>query len=145
MTIKHDAVVKELERLAKANGGLLEPEQVVEAARAKTSPLHSSFDWKDTEAAHKWRLHQARNLIRVTVEYLGPDEDASPSRVFVSLTPDRKEGGYRTMASVLSDAELRNQLMADALEDMKRFQLRYSALRELADVFAAMKKVGRGK
>lgn len=54
----------ELERMAKANGGRLTPEDVVAAAADPASPLHGAFDWDDAAAAAKWRIEQARELIR---------------------------------------------------------------------------------
>ncbi len=131
----------ELKRLAEEHGGVLTPKAVVDAARSETSPLHRSFDWDDTEAAEKWRLLQARNLIRVVVAYEPvADGKTLPCRVFVSLTPDREQehGGYRVTSSVMSDPDQRRQLLHDARADMKRFTLKYRQLEELADVFAAM-------
>jgi hypothetical protein len=62
--------------------------------------------------------------------------------VFVSLTPDRKDdgGGYRTLVSVLSKRELREQLLVDAGVDMERFRQKYAQLIELAEVIAAMRR-----
>jgi hypothetical protein len=142
--IRDPAIVAELERIATRNGGLLKPEKVVEAARREESPLHSHFDWNDTAAAQAWRIHQARNLIRVVVTFIG--EDKTAARVFVSLTPDRPEhNGYRAMTFVMGDEASRKQLLADALEELARFQQKYSALKELAGVFAAMRKLRKVK
>jgi hypothetical protein len=138
--ITNPEIVAELKRLAAANGGELQPRAIVEAARVDDSPLHRQFDWDDTEAAEKWRLHQARQLIRVIVAYEPVGDGKSvPCRVFVSLTPDREaESGYRLTASVLADPDQRRQLLADARADMKRFTAKYQALAELADVVKAM-------
>lgn len=132
-------IVAELKRIAAANGGELQPRAIVEAARSGDSPLHRQFDWDDTDAAEKWRLHQARQLIRVIVSYEPVGNGKSvPCRVFVSLTPDRDVGGYRLTATVLADPDQRRQLLADARADMKRFTAKYQALAELADVVKAM-------
>jgi len=141
--MKNPEVIAVLKRIAKRAGGILQPEQVVEAARPEDSPLHSSFTWDDTEAAQNYRIWQARVLIRTTVKYIDVAGTQTPVRVFVSLTPDREQesGGYRTTVSVLSDRELRAQMMADALDELRRFELKYSQLKELAEVFAASKKV----
>ena len=141
-----DIVTAELRRIAEENEGMLRPGDVVEAARPKNSPLHSRFEWDDSEAANKYRIWQARQLIAVTVEYIGTDKDGKTSRIFVSLTPDRKEdGGYRSIESVMSSKSSREQLLADALEDMERFQKKYSDLRELAEVFDAMRRIRKGR
>ena len=135
-------IIAELHRIADENDGNLRPSDVVEAARPAASPLHSQFEWRDTEAAHRYRLHQARQLISVTVEYLESKGEKIRARVFVSLTPDRHtNGGYRVMSACMSSPEYRAQLLSDAREEMRVFQQRYADLRELAAVFSAMRKV----
>jgi hypothetical protein len=137
-----EQILTELQRLSSVNRGMLNPQAVVDAARDKTSPLHNQFTWDDTEAAEQYRLQQARRLIRVTVRFLEPSEPSTTTRVFVSLSTDRKAGnGYRVLADVMSDAKLRAQLLADAHRDMLAFRRKYAALSELADVFAAMDDV----
>jgi hypothetical protein len=144
--IDDPVIVAELRRIAKdIVDGVLLPEEVVRAARPEKSPLHSRFDWEDSEAAHNWRLHQARNLIRVTVTYvIDPrTKESRPMRVFVSLTPDRVEGGYRVTVDVLSDREQRKRLLQDALDELERFQAKYAALEELAEIFTAISRLKR--
>lgn len=134
-------IVGALRDIAKREGGLLKPERVVEAARPASSPLHASFTWDDGEAAHQYRLFQARQLIRTTISVVNINGDMRPVRVFVSLTPDREEteGGYREITRVVRDSTMRKQLLADALADMERFELRYRHLQEVADVLSAMR------
>jgi hypothetical protein len=138
------AIVAELKRLTHANGGELKPEAVVDAARSLTSPLHQQFEWDDSEAAKRYRLEQARQLIRVIITYeqIG-DGKLVPYRVFVSLTPDREKegGGYRLATTVLSDADQRRQLLLEARDEMKRFAAKYRQLSELAQVFEAIENV----
>jgi hypothetical protein len=136
------AVIEALAAIASQNEGMLKVDDVIEAARPASSPLHSKFTWDDTEAAHKWRQEQARALIRVTVHMLPSNISNEPVRVFVSLTPDRKDdgGGYRSLVSVMSRKDLREQLLADACADMERFQQKYAQLSELTEVCAAMKR-----
>jgi hypothetical protein len=142
MTERHESeIASELERLTRQYGGTLKPQAVVDAARDPASPLHHSFTWDNTEAAESWRRHQARMLIRAVVRYEPVGEDkVVPYRMFVSLTPDReKEGqGYRLTTSVMADAEQRQQLLADALSEMRSFQRKYRSLNELSKVFDAM-------
>jgi hypothetical protein len=134
--------IAELKRLAIENGGLLMPERVVASASAVTSPLHRYFTWDNSEAAEKYRLYEARQLINVCVEYLGGDVD-SPVRVFVSLREDRGQGGYRTLAEVLRSPSKRDALLADAIEEMKYFRDKYKSLKELVEVFKAMSAAER--
>ncbi len=139
---KTAAIARELRRIAKSNGGLLLPAKVVEAARPKSSPLHSSFEWDDTEAAENYRLWQARQLIRVVVEQV-PGMSGS-TEVFVSLSKDRFDGkGYRVVAEVCKDEDLRAQMLEDALTELEIFKLKYRRLKELTVIFEAIEKVKR--
>ena len=136
----NQAIVDELLRLTREHGGELRPQVVVDAAREESSPLHAMFDWDDSTAAEKYRLWQARTIIRVTVQYqpLGNREPVL-TRVFASLTSHREDdSGYRVMVDVMGDVDLRAQLLADARAEMKRFAAKYRHLVELAGVFAAM-------
>lgn len=139
--MRNPEVVAELKRIADEHGGQLRPLDVVDAARELTSPLHVHFEWEDSVAAERYRVNQARQLIRVTVEWIGNPNEAVSTRVFVSLSTDRdsKAGGYRATVDVLSDEAYRQQLLADAMEDMRRFQAKYRALTELMRVFDAMR------
>lgn len=146
MIAQQPSIVDELKRIALENGGVLKAEAVVQAARNPDSPLHESFTWDDDEAAERWRLHQARNLIRVSVEYLNvPGSDPIKVSAFVSLTPDRDEegGGYRLMVNVMSRKESREQLLEDALNELKAFEKKYAGLKELAEVFETSRKIRR--
>lgn len=142
MSNQSEIIIQELNRIASKSGGVLKPELVVESARSPLSPLHDKFTWDDTQAAHEFRLQEARKLIRVTVHML-PNGRGEEERVWVSLKHDQAQegGGYRTLVSVLSDADLRKQLLQQSLKDMQYFSEKYSHLEELSEIFSAMKKV----
>lgn len=138
--MKKSKIVAELHKIAARYDGALLPEVVVSAASNEKSPLHSCFTWDDGIAADQYRLWQARQLIRVSIQIV-PGTDKM-ERIWVSLTPDRQlDGGYRSLISVMSDKNLRAQLLLDALDDMDCFQAKYQRLKELAAVFSAMKRV----
>lgn len=132
-------VIKAIETLQ--NQGVINPESVVLAAADETSPLHKYFQWEDTEAAHQYRLWQARSLIRVCVRYIGKPGEKLLTRVFVSLSTDRnKDVGYRLVDNVMRIDQHRNQLLLDAFDEWRRFAKKYAALKELSEVFIAMEK-----
>lgn len=136
------SIKDELSRLARKHGRLL-PETVVEEARSKDSPLHDSFQWDDSAAAHQWRLVQARQIIRAAVRYIevpGANEITFIKvREYTSLSDDRKlKGGYRVTVNILEDADLRARMLEDALREMLAFKKKYAALSELSAVFAAI-------
>ena len=130
---------KELEQIRQSHGGILRPGDVVEYATDPETTLHGQFQWNDTEAAHQYRLWQARELIRVVVNLL-PHSD-EPTRVYVSLSHDRRRegGGYRTLDNVMRSKALRESLLRQAAADMERFETKYRQLTELASVISAMR------
>jgi hypothetical protein len=136
-------VKRELLRIAAENGGILKAEEVVNCAESESSPLHKFFDWDDSEAAVKWRLEQARNLINVTVEYLpsaGSNETISV-KVFQNLSTDRCNagGGYRISVDVLDDRDLYARLVQDAINTMNYFCEKYASIKQLKKVISEMR------
>jgi hypothetical protein len=138
-------ITAELRRIQESNGGLLRAIDVVREASVVSSPLHGHFNWDDTEAAHQWRLQQARQLIRVTVETLPYDEPQYLVRAFTSLTPDRliEGGGYRATVEVLRTPTERQQMILDCLEELNRLKVKYHILTELAALFKAIDRAQR--
>lgn len=140
--VTNPETVEALQEVYRAKGGLMKPLDVVEAARPETSPLHKHFEWDDSVAAERFRIEQARTLLqKVYVRIENPDGKGRMAQVFVSLSTDREQsGGYRAMVDVLSDADMKNQLIRDALVDMQIFEDRYKTLRELSSVFTVMRE-----
>ena len=137
--IRDANAISALREIAERNGGSITPEQIVGAAE-KDDRLHKYFTWDDTEAAGKWRIEEAKQLLRFTVELIGTKNN--PVRVFVSLSTERGEG-YRLVDQAIKISSLREQMIHDALADMESFRERYRRIRELSGVFREMKKAER--
>lgn len=135
----------ELRRIAEEHGGLLRAADVVAEAANAASPLHGHFEWDDGEAAHQYRLQQARQLIRVTVEVQQYEQHCYRVRAYVSLQEDRVEagGGYRVTAQVLGSQTGREQLLDQALRELNNLKIRFQELTELVAVFAAIDRATR--
>jgi len=135
--------IEELELIRKKNKGLIRPEDVVAYAKDENTDLHSRFEWNDDIASVKWRLHQARNIIRMVV--IVEENTKESCRMYVSLNDDRNSetGGYREIYSVLFDKELRNQMIVEAKQELDIFRNKYSALEELKTVFEAIDKLNK--
>ena len=139
-------IADSLEAIRAANGGLLRPADVVDAAADEDHPLHDCFTWDDDAAAHQYRLWQARQMIRVVVTVVS-NGGGHTVRAYVSLHDDRggEEGGYRAIVDVLSDAELRQTMLDEAMSELRVFQKKYKALKELVPIFKAIRNVSRRK
>lgn len=144
MTERRELIRAELEQICQSHGGVLRPEDVVAFARNKRTALHSEFEWDDEKASTEYRLWQARTVIRVAVTVLpSPHADQEPVRAYVSVASDRVRpgGGYRPLADVMINDEMRAELVAEALGEVKRWRRKYERLRELVPIFRAIDKV----
>lgn len=131
-------VVGELiETLTESHGGTITAEIIVDAATANTSPLHTLFEWDDERAASQYRLSIARKVLHAIV--VTSEQIAEPTRAFVHLYASQPE--YRPIALVLSDDDLRERLLANALSELRNLKKRYGHLKQLADVFTAAEVV----
>lgn len=131
-----------LKEIAARDGGFLRPQAVVDAARDRDSPLHGAFCWNDTEAAKRYRILQAQQLIRsfrVTVENNGAKYDMP---VFVGVSTDRTGGKcdnpYRLASDVAKDTDLLAVAENDALEQLRGIKARYDHLKRLGDIWATI-------
>jgi hypothetical protein len=101
----------ELRRL-EDNQGKLTPQQVIEAARNEKSALHQCFTWDDGEAAERWRMEEAREIIRsVRIEIT--IENKTVRSIGYVRDPECKpnESGYVSLMRVKKRSE------ADVLRD----------------------------
>lgn len=137
-----NSVGEHLELLRKEAKGELTPEDVVKDARNDNSPLHSFFEWDDGEAAEKFRLQQARGLIRAVVAvYVSDDKPAVRQKAYVHI-PDPGAQHYREVTHAMSVTRTREQVLMAAWRDFQSMRRKYQDLKEFADVFSAIDDVG---
>jgi len=105
-------VEKELTRIYERDG-VITPTAVIEEATDPDSPLHDYFDWDNESAAYKWRIDQARRLIREVRIDNGEEgkADISPP-VFVHVGT---AGGYLPTAVVVKN----EMLLSSAIRELK--------------------------
>lgn len=134
-------IAEELALISKKHGDHLDPEVVVEYARDPKTALHQRFTWDDTEAAHQYRLHQARTVIHSIVEKETIEDRVVEVQTYVSLPSDRGEYGYRPLQRVMTDEVLREELLRTAKLELKNMRDKYAKLTELAQIFEAIDKL----
>lgn len=76
------AALAEIKSLQRDNARLT-PVQLIEQSRSANSALHRYFTWDDTEAAHAFRVIQARQVLRVVIR-LQPKPAPQPLKVIAS-------------------------------------------------------------
>ena len=129
-------VSAEMERIV-AERGVLTDEAVVAEASPVDSPLHPFFDWDNATAGHKFRLGQARTLVRICREVIGEDEDGGPIyvRAYVSAKQaGREEPGYLATKEVLR-SEISEQILLRSLKrEIAGLRNKYSHLQQFGAV-----------
>lgn len=126
------------EEIRAQNGDVLTPKLFVDAARPRTSQLHGLLTWDNKDAAEKCRLAEARQIISsIRVSYETP---AGPRMVqgYVSVKIADAGRSYVTSARAVSEPELREQMITDALTTLDAWRRRYAHLTELCDLFDAV-------
>ena len=119
--------------------GVLTPAIVLDKARDPEHPLHKRFDWDNSTAAERWRLHQAGQLIRsvkVNIER-GPTEVVQV-RAFVAKTElgveDDTTGEYLPVDQVIHSDVMRTAWFRQLEKEWKSLKRRAGDSKEFADM-----------
>jgi hypothetical protein len=70
--------------------GNIDPEELVKQAKNPKNALHGEFEWDNPDAAHKYRIIQAKELIRVYTIEVYHETVQLQVPVYIS-NPDAKE------------------------------------------------------
>lgn len=127
-------VAAELRRIQDKQGRIT-PEIVVTAAEKPKSPLHHLFEWDDTVAGHKYRIEQAREVIRsvkLTVTY-------ETKTVFVPAyirDPGAEPAaqGYVTITALTSEKDLARTAVKNEFGQAKAALMRAENIAEYLNV-----------
>jgi len=139
-------VAEELRRLAYTHGGPIDAELVVDVAdRNKKSALYAFFrqhyPWDDAKQMQRLAKLEAARCVICSVKILPSVAEALNCSVLVRQFHGELGGGYYDIETVAHDERLREELLAAALRDLLAIKARYSMLKELAAVFAAVGEV----
>ena len=112
------------------------PEQVLEKARDENSELHKCFEWDDSIAAEKYRLVQARQVLRfVVVRNEPPEEEKPPIRVFFK---PKGSAGYKPTEIIIKQKDEYQALLEQAMIELQAFKAKYACLSELEELWEAI-------
>lgn len=128
-------------RALESAAGRLAPADVVEAARDPQSPLHSHFEWDDTDAARKYRLDQARTLIRsVKIEVTVREVPLSVVSYVRDPDANTREAGYCSVTQLRSEEDAARAAIVD---EMKRVSSAVSRAKALAAVLGVSNEIAQ--
>jgi hypothetical protein len=118
--------------------GSLTPEIVVEEAADPSHPLHTRFEWNDTEAARKYRISQAASLLRVKYRQDVGDDRTDMRAFWVTRDQNgRSLQVYEPMEEVILDPMQRQLMLLQMRRDWQTFKKRYQHMQEfVAEVLA---------
>ena len=113
-------------------GENVKPEMIVAAAQDSNSELHKCFEWDDTEAARKYRIIQAGNLVRNLVIVVSK-EKSEPQQIRVMYTS--QDGGYKQTKLILQNQDEYETLKNRAMAELRAIKNKYNMILELKEIF----------
>lgn len=113
-------------------GENVKPEMIVAAAQDSNSELHKCFEWDDTEAARKYRIIQAGNLVRNLV-IVESKEKSEPQQIRVMYTS--QDGGYKQTKLILQNQDEYETLKNRAMAELRAIKNKYNMILELKEIF----------
>lgn len=134
-----------LSELSEKKGQMLTTEEVLDAARPEKSPIHGYFQWDDSLAAESWRMVQARNLVNhieiQVVDVYGERQTKAFHSIEVEVEGVEARRYYVSVEMVGRDEYLRSKVIAGALAELKRWEMKYRDYKELESIFGEIAKV----
>lgn len=127
-------VGEHVEALEKRDGDVTR-ESFLESARDEGSVVHNLFEWNDSIAGERWRLHQAGKILtnlKVNIVY----EEKEPVKVkaFLNAVPGSSKGRFFNVQAALSRVDTRAGVLQRAKEELQAFTDKYRTLSELSSV-----------
>jgi hypothetical protein len=122
-----------LETLANLYEGEALLQKIIEKAKFENSPLHAGFVWNNAKAGAKYRLHQARNLLRaIVIVQTTKSGTTSQPAFYYCKRPGNKRGTYKATAQVLSNEDLFNRAYEHLTDRMQSAINSLNTLEDLA-------------
>lgn len=118
------------------------PEDIVEYARSRKSPIHGLFEWRDDAAAELYRRQQARHYVGalqiVRVEF--SKGQALSNRAFFHVRTQSR-AGYMETDRILSDRDLTQQVLETARKELESYLLKFGSVMALGTVVPRLQAI----
>ena len=127
--------------------GSLRPEDILTEAQKKKSYLHRFFDWSDSEAALKWRKHQARQLVS-HVRIVIIDDDGQTRKAWenvrVKIEPESEEEiedrRYVSYEQIDANEFFRGQVVQRGLKELETWLDKYRHYEEMKSLVSSIER-----
>lgn len=138
--------------------GTVSAKGFLEYSRSEDSETHSMFEWRDDVAAEKYRLSQAGQIINQLAIEIVYTDDPTPKNVNVKLEDESKKqivsayvnvvpkstkasASFVNTLSALESEEFKEQVLANALSELRAFRHKYGTLKEVASIVSEIEKL----
>ena len=112
------------------------PEDIVEYATDSNPELHKCFLWDDQEAAHRYRLTQAREIIRSIVVISEKKDESSDSIMMRAIvSTNNNDTTYEPITVTIRNEDSYQKLLNEAMRELETFRQKYSIIKELENIF----------
>jgi len=138
-------VGSELEAIYEEHGKLTPP-LIVEDARNDERETHKLIEWDEATAAEKYRLEQARYIMRNIIVVQSTPNLEEPKeeqkiikfRAFENVETEEQERYFMPMQVAVSREDTRNYMLKQAMMALQSFRQKYGMITDLAAVIDAI-------
>ncbi len=111
------------------------PQQILEKARDSNTELHKCFTWDDTEAAEKWRIQEARTIVRnLKIIEQKPDKQPEPTTIRVFYKTDN-ESGYKPTKLILKKPDEYKSLVERCRSELLAIKQKFNSISEYEEIW----------
>lgn len=109
------------------------PAQIVEYARNPNAELHRCFTWNDAEAANKYRIYEARQVVCNLIVHKenGEKQEPTPIRLFHKT----ENGHYKPLPLIIQNEDEYASLLRQCKEALESIKRKYSSLSEYQEIW----------
>lgn len=133
-----------IQKIADKNGRECTPQELLEAARSKRSPINKCFEWDNFEGAERYRLQQASYLLRkvkvILVTEEGEERKVSAWSSVRSKRQPNKRAYVRTIEAMETDTEWHEEILMNALRQLVSWRKKWAHLNEISQAIRMVDK-----
>lgn len=109
------------------------PAQIVEYARKPNTELHRCFTWNDAEAANKYRIFEARQVVcnLIIRKENGEKQEPTPIRLFHKI----ENGHYKPLTLIVQNEDEYELILRQCKEALESLKRKYSSLSEYQEIW----------
>ena len=109
------------------------PAQIVEYAKNPDTELNKCFTWNDAEAASKYRIYEARQVVCNLIVHKenGDKQEPTPIRLFHKI----ENGHYKPLTLIVQNEDEYESLLRQCKEALQSLKRKYSSLSEYQEIW----------